>query len=450
MEQQVSTITASSLVFTLCLGILLVFLPRRYALMPLFISGCYMTLGQVLLVGPLHFLIFRIILLFGWIRIIINKEIFSIKLNTIDKVLIVWVIVSSLVNLLLRGWSSEAIISCLGTLYNTIGTYFLIRAIVRDFDDVVHAVKMLGIVIIPLAILFTVEKSTGRNLFSFFGGVSELTAIRDGRLRCQGPFRHPILAGTFGATAMPLFVGLWFQNRRNRLLAAGAVVAATIIVFASSSSGPLLAYFVGMVALICWPFRFNMRAIRWGIVLSLLLLHAVMKAPVWFLMDRMSGMLGMGSGWYRSALIDAAIRHFNEWWLIGTTYTAHWMPFALAINPNMADITNQFISEGVNGGLISLCLFIWLIVKCFKTTGEAAHHESQLSNLDQFMVWSLGCALLGHVASLLSVTYFDQIIIFWYLILAMIATLVELSPSVWTIYVDYQKTSLSNTETFVY
>jgi hypothetical protein len=403
-----------------------------------------MTLGQVLLVGPFHFTIFRILLLFGWIRIFVKQEIASIKLNSIDKVLIAWVIISSFLYVMLRG-SSEAFINRLGTSYNAIGTYFFIRALVWDFDDIVHAVKMLGIIIIPLAVLFVMEMVTGRNLFSVFGGVSEFSEIRNGRLRCQGPFRHSILAGTFGATVMPLFVGLWFHDDRNRLLAAGAFMAATIIVIASSSSGPLLAYLMGMVGLSFWAFRSNMRAIRWGIVLLVLALHGVMKAPVWFLIARVSDFAG-GGGWHRSELIDAAIRHFNEWWLIGTSYTAHWMPYQLAIAPNMADMTNQFINEGVNGGLISLCLFIWLIVKCFKTAGNAARSESQLPNSDRFMIWSLGSGLLGHVASFFSVSYFDQIIIFWYLVIAMIAALAELGTSALTIYVDYQTESLTGTE----
>ncbi len=218
MEEEISTITAGSLILTLCLGILLLLLPRRYALLPLMVSGCYMTLGQILLIGPLHFTVFRLLLLFGWIRITINKEIFSIKLNSIDKVLMAWIFISSLLNLFLRGGSSEAIINRLGVSYNAIGVYFLIRALVWDFDDIVHAVKMLGIIIIPLAFLFAVEKTTGKNIFSVLGGVPEFTDMRNNRLRCQGPFRHPILAGTFGATAMPLFVGLWFHGLRTVFL----------------------------------------------------------------------------------------------------------------------------------------------------------------------------------------------------------------------------------------
>src|SRR5262249_48812995 len=117
MEQDVSTITAGGFVFTLCMGILLLFLPRRYALAPIFISGCYMTLGQVLLIGPLHFNILRLLLIFGWIRIIVKKEFVSIKFNSIDRVFIAWIISSFLINFMRRDWSSEALVACLGKSY---------------------------------------------------------------------------------------------------------------------------------------------------------------------------------------------------------------------------------------------------------------------------------------------------------------------------------------------
>ncbi len=437
MEQDVSTITAGGLVFTLFMGIFLLVLPKRYALVPLFISGCYMTLGQILLIGPLHFPILRLLLIFGWIRIIFRMEIFSIKLNSIDKVLIAWIIISSLLNLILNKWSSAAIIYRLGFLYNTLGIYFLIRAIIGNLDDIAETMKMLGIIIIPLALLFIVEMATGKNIFSIFGGVPDTSMIREGRIRCQGPFRNAILAGTFGATVMPMFVGLWVYSNRYRRFATGAIIAATVIVIASTSSGPLLAYVAAIVGLSLWAIRSKMRLIRWAIVLTLLALHFFMKAPVWFLIARVSDFIG-GGGWHRAALIDAAVRHFSEWWLVGTTYTADWMPTGLYINPNMTDITNQFISEGINGGLVAMCLFIWLLVKSFKTTGIIALNEHQFSQPERFMVWSVGCALFGHVASFFSVTYFDQIIIFWYFTIALIAVFAEMNDTDQDYYIAFQ------------
>ncbi len=420
MQQEVSTITANSLVFILCMGFLLLVLPRRYALAPFLVSACYMTLGQALIIGGLHFYLIRIIIFIGMIRIFIKKEIFSIKLNSIDKILIAWLIVISFLYVLFSG-NYTSFTQRLGNAYNTIGIYFLIRSLVRDFDDIVFTLKMLGIIIIPLAFLFAMEHTSGKNPFSILGGVSVQSEIRNGITRCQGPFLHSILAGTFGATAMPLFVGLWLYSNRSRL-AVGAFLASTYIVIASASSGPAMAYLASIVGLICWSFKSHMKTIRWGIAILVLALTVYMNAPVWFLISHISNITG-GGGWYRSALIDAAYRHFDEWWLIGTGYTANWMSTGLAIDPNSADMVNYFIEQAVNGGLLALILFIWLIVKCFKTVGVAVRNNARYSTPERLLIWSLGCTVLGHVASFFSVSYFDQLTIFWYLIIAMISVL---------------------------
>ena len=417
-----STLSGTGFLFILVIGGLLLLTPRRYAIGLLFISGCYMTLGQVLMVGALHFSIFRIIIFVGWVRVLVKGEVANVRFSTIDKVFLIWALVSSVAFVIARG-PATAIIPRLGWMYNTLGTYFLCRVLVHSLDDVVYSIKMLAIIIIPLALMFLIEYKTGKNIFFVFGSVPEITVIRDGKMRCQGPFAHPILAGTFAATAVPLFIGLWAQKKNCRRLASLAIMAATLIVFVSSSSGPILAYCMAVTGLACWPFRKHMRTIRWGIITLIVLLAICMKAPVWYLIARMSEILGMGTGWHRSALIDAAIKHFDEWWLVGTTYTAHWMPTYLPTDPDNADITNQFIAEGVNGGLISICLFVWLLINCFSVTGRAVLDRVQFSVPERYMIWGMGCSLLGHVASFFSVPYFDQIIIFWYWLLAAICAL---------------------------
>ena len=325
--------------------------------------------------------------------------------------------------------STASIIDQLGVIYDTIGIYFLLRALIFGMDDIVRAVRLLEVVIAPLAVLFALEYITGKNIFSVFGGVPQFTEMRDGALRCQGPFRHPILAGTFAATAMPLFVGLWGYSHKRRLLAVSAIMATAVIVFCSSSSGPIIAYLTGMLGLLFWVFRSKIKIILWGLLLIIIGLQMTMNAPVWHVIGSMSDLIGMGTGWYRSRLIDAAAEHFNEWWLMGTTYTANWMPAAgLDFNPNnidanSADITNQFIAEGIRGGLTSLLLFIWLIIKCFKTAGKGVNGKTNFLINERFLIWTIGCALLTHIASFISVTYFDQIIIFWYMLIAMIAAL---------------------------
>jgi hypothetical protein len=408
----------------MCLGFLILVLPRRYALAPILMAGCYMTLGQALVIGGLHLYLIRILILFGITRVIVRNELFAIKPNEIDKVWLAWLLVTSFLYVLVDGthvpWSER-----LGYVYDTVGIYALVRASIRDFDDIVLTVKIFAVIIIPLAVLFSVEAATDHNPFAALGGVPLLSEIRHGKVRCQGPFKHAILAGTFGATALPLFVGLWVHSKQSRGLATAAIVAATVIVMKSGSSGAFTAFFLSLAGLACWTLKSHMRFIRWGIVVAILALAAAMKAPVWYLMDRVSELVG-GDGWYRSALVDAAIHHFNEWWLVGTGDTSHWMVTGIAnnVNPYSADIVNEFVNQGIRGGLVALLLFIWLLVKCFKMAGVASRSEDQ-SRVNQFMIWSMGCTVLSHVASFFSVTYFDQITIFWYLIIAMIAALVR-------------------------
>ena len=58
------------------------------------------------------------------------------------------------------------------------------------------------------------EQYTGHNLFSAFGRCSDITLAREGRVRSQAGFAHAIVAGTLGATLIPIFLGLWWQGKQ--------------------------------------------------------------------------------------------------------------------------------------------------------------------------------------------------------------------------------------------
>lgn len=416
-----ANINLNGLIFILVMGLLTLVFPRRFALLPLIASSCLMTLGQQVVVAGLHFSALRIMILFGWMRILSRRELTSIKFTIIDKLIIIYSCVCIVTNILLWG-TYEALKGQSGYTYDLIGIYFLCRSVISSSEDIERAIKIIGLFLIPLAGFMIFEQLTGRNIFSIFGGVPEVAVLRDTHFRCQGPFRHPVLAGTFGATSFPLLVGLWRNPENRKFWVIMFIIASTVVTFISVSSGPIMAYGFGLIGLIAWVWRRHMRTIRWGILFALIGLHLIMKAPVWYLISRISDVIG-GSGWHRSFLIEQAIRHINEWWLIGTKYTAHWMPYALAINPDMADITNQFIGEGVSGGLVKMILFIAIIVAGFKMVGQSIQIGENTPRFSPFQAWSMGACLVAHVASFFSVGYFDQMIVFWYLLLAFTAPL---------------------------
>jgi hypothetical protein len=357
-------ITFLGLCFTILLAIMVFSVRRQFVPIPMFIAACYMTLEQGIEIATMHFSVMRIIIFISWVRLILRGEIISFKLNAIDKGIIFYV-VSAIVTYTFLYQTTDALINRLGFAYNAIGLYFLFRFYIQNLDDVQKLLKIIAIILLPLAIFMLYENATGWNCFSIFGGVPEFSEIRDGSVRCQGAFRHPILAGTFGATIMPLMVSLWWQ-KGSKILSFCAVAAAIVIVFTAKSSGPLIASVAGIVGLFAWYSRGHMRIFRWGIIIGIIMLSLIMKAPWYYVMARASDVIG-GGGWHRAYLLEQAMNHLGKWWMIGAENTGDWMPTTLL--SGQADITNQFISVGVHGGLITLIFFIAVIVLCFSKLG---------------------------------------------------------------------------------
>jgi hypothetical protein len=400
--------------FTLFMCLLMLVLPRRYALVPVIILTCYMTMGERIMVAGANFTMIRILTLAGWIRLIVRGEIRSLRLNAIDKVIVVWTLSGIVLHTLL--WqTAQEFVNRLGHSYDVIGLYFLYRYLVHGMEDIKRLFRMVAVLIVPLGAAMLAEKLTGRNVFAVFGGVMEFTRIRDGSLRCQGPFAHPILAGTFGATLLPWFVALWYQGKKNHAIAGLAIASALIITLTSASSGPALAALSGIVALLAWHRRQWLRTVRWAIAIGLVAAHLVMKSPVWYLMARVD-VFGGSTGWHRAWLIDTAVKHFSEWWLLGIKNSGVW-------DPMLADVTNQYLVEGFDGGVVQMMLFILIIVLCFRAVGTAVRNTAGIEPFSsRFCIWALGASLFAHVLGFLSISYFDQNAVMFNLLLAMIST----------------------------
>jgi hypothetical protein len=299
---------------------------------------------------------------------------------------------------------------------DAVGTYFLFRCWIRDWDDVLGFMRAMLLFLIPLMFFMVIEFITHRNLFSYLGGISIESAMREGSIRARGPFRHSILAGTFGALCLPMAVALWRSNPWLARIGAGC---ALLIVFVSTSGGPIMTLAYVIVVLVLWRYRIHLRTIIRCVIFCLLILHFfIMKVPVWYLMAKID--VG-GGGWYRARLIDKAIQHFNEWWLAGTDYTRHWAATGIHWSADASDITNQYLGYGVGGGILSVILFIGILTCCFKQLSGALRHLAESPQL-QFVVWCLGCVLFGHVITMLSVSYYDQSIALLWSLFAVIAS----------------------------
>jgi hypothetical protein len=109
----------------------------------------------------------------------------------------------------------------------------------------------------------------------------------------------------------------------------------------------------------------------------------------------------------------------------------------------MMDITNQFIAEGVNGGVLRLGFFVAIIISCFRGLGQALRDIPPVSAAG-FLVWAFGVSLFTHCVSFLSITYFDQSVVIWYWLLAVFACLGTLQGVSWTSLPACQPTELES------
>lgn len=412
-----------ALLVVFIMSILAIVLRRENAFIPLAITAVYITMAQKVIIASIDFTLLRVLIIIYFFRLIVfDRENSTFPFSKIDFFMFAWAISSIITYTILWGTFSRFVYKA-GILYDSLGAYIIGRCLIRDIDDFERIVKAIVIILIPLAGAMMLEKMTGKNVFHFLGGVPEYAIIRDGKIRCQGSFRHPILTGTFAATTVPMIISLWwFDSRLRKYVIIGTACAAVICV-ATASSGPLMSLSAGLGAMVFWRFRRYLCATRWTIFVSIFVLHFfVMKSPVWHLIGRLSNVIG-GGGWHRAYLIDQAVKYFSDWWLVGVKVTGHWMPTQLAYDPTRADITNHFIAQGVDGGLITMVLFIMICIHGFKGVGKGLHEAEEYPFYMRIGIWSMGATLFSHIVTFTSVSYFDQITVFWYMLFAFIAAI---------------------------
>jgi hypothetical protein len=413
---------AFGFLFTFVMSALLVRLPRTLAPLPILMGASYVTLSQQLEIGPLHFPVGRVLIAVGIFRVMSRGERIARGVNSLDRMMIflaIWSVCSLVFH------KPTVLVFRLGILYDALGTYYLFRIFIQKPEDVRMIFKMVCLILLPVAATMLVEKFKGVNLLSLIGfGEAEVNST-NGHFRAQGAFGHAILAGNVGAVSLPMATYFW---RKQRNLALIGIAVTLAMVFASGSSGPIMTTMAVIGALVLWKIRGSLRTIRWGAVFVVIGLSFLMKDPPYFLLARID-ITGGSTGYFRAQLIKSTIEHFNEWWLAGTDYTRHWMASGILANGDHTDMTNYFIQMGVWGGLLQMLLFMGLLYIAFVRIGKALKVNKEAPGEQQFLIWTLGSILFGHVTTFVSISYFDQTVVYLYLALACIGSLRLARPS---------------------
>lgn len=414
MGLQTTNITWLGLTLLAVLVIAVFLAPRRWLPLPVIAAGCWLPLGLRLVFYDLNFHSIRIVVVAVLLRMLIRNEFSLLKPEKIDRVFLFWQGLK-IATFTLLWMSGDAFVNRLGLALDAVGMYFCFRLCVRDLPDVIRIARLLAIVLLPVALAMVAERLNGTNVFSMLGGLQEFSMVRDGVVRSQGPFSHPILAGTVGALWVPVFLGLW-KSGSSRILSIVGILSGVAMTLTSGSSGPLMTVLVSLVALCVWPLRHQMRLVRRAIVVALIFIQLGMSQPIWFVFARIN-VLSASTGWHRSHLIDVSVRHFFEWCILGVKDVGTWGVFA-------SDITNQYLLEGLRGGMVTMWVFILILVRLFGAVGKAVRSEWVLDKGLRVFVWSMGAMLIAHTATFFSVAYFEsQSMMQWFLSIALVVAL---------------------------
>jgi hypothetical protein len=396
-------------------------LPRAWAFLPLFAAACHTPYTPF--AGGMT--VARLVIVAGLLRAATKGWLTWSPKHPLDP----WVAAfagMTLLSTIGHGWETgNPLTARMRLALDVAGTYLMMRAYLADPD----ALRRLGIgitgVLLPFAAMMLLERQTGMNPYAAAGAGNLYSLVRDGQIRAQGPFGTPILAGTVGASSIPLLLPLL---KHHKCLAWSGIAACFAVVYSSASSGPIGTTAIGLATAALWRQHARRRTITAATCALLVVLHFIKERPVWYLMALLD-LVGGSTGWHRAYLIDTALAHFDEWWLLGTDRTRHWMPYGLAAVPEHCDLTNYYVQLGVTGGIGLTALLGVVLWKSFKRVGLELDQCTENQPERCFASWCIGATLLAHALTFLSISYFDQIhVFFWGLVGGLTGMLTRRGP----------------------
>ena len=313
---------------------------------------------------------------------------------------------------------------------DTFLAYIVARLIVTDRSTLVYTMKCVGIVLVPLAIWGVIEAKTGWQPFvswmqfcPWMEGVHKIGDARFGLTRAKGPPGNAILFGCEFALLLPLVY--WLRHERNhwRPLAYLLSCAAIVGVLSSLSSCPLMMVIMITGCLALEHYKHWIKPVLIFLVVSCILVEIISNRPIHHVIVSYLNPMG-GSGWHRAALIDLAIEHFDEWWILG--YKGKDPGWGPAVGMRHTDVTNEYIMAGVLYGVLGIIVTFGVVLAAFYKIIHAykVSTEEELKSL----YWGLGSVVVAVMVTWMSVSFFDTLRPLFYCTLGIIGSCTNIAP----------------------
>jgi len=312
-----------------------------------------------------------------------------------------------------------------GFVMDTWCAYLATRFIVTDRKKLISIIKCISIVLVPLAILGVIESVTRWQPFAplwiyspWFRGGRFISEGRFGFARAVGPFSMAILFGGAFAMFLPLVYYLRHEKKDWHTFAYVLSGITLLGALSSMSSGPWVMVIVVIFCLVMERHKKFVKPLFISLIVMCLFIGIASNRPFYHVIASWANPLG-GAGWHRAKLIDIAIEHFSEWWLIGYgDKDPGWGP---QLGMGFSDITNEYIIKGVRYGLLGIIALCAVLAKAFRDLISTYRKMKQPAM--KSLCWAFGTLLLSVTVAWMSVSFFGQLTTLVYCSLGMIGSL---------------------------
>jgi hypothetical protein len=318
-----------------------------------------------------------------------------------------------------------------GFLVDTCFTYFIARFYITNRDSLITVIKIVSLVLVPLALLGVIEACTGWQpylatmrycpWYGYEQGISQ--SARWGLNRAIGPCSHSILFG--GSFAMFLPLVYYLRHLKNIWHILAYVLSGVVLVgiLSSMSSGP---WVMAIAMILCLALEEHERWVKPLIIFFVFLCIFIglgSNRPFYYVIASYANPLG-GSGWHRAKLIDLAIEHFGEWWPVGYgEKDPGWGPSLGMAN---TDVTNEFVLAGVRYGIGGVIVLCGVLITAFR--GIVFIYRKVTDPEIKSLCWCLGSILFSVIVAWMSVSFFGQLGPLFYLALGIIGSSFSFVP----------------------
>lgn len=324
----------------------------------------------------------------------------------------------------------EGFSRAIGLVLDVITPYLIARLSIRSYADFRRFLVYIAPGLLAAGLSMMVESLTHRQLVrplaaSIFGPLpffengqavaqaKDFNVIRLGLLRAAGPFSHPILAGLFMASFLPLFINSSLRGWPRK----AGIVAGVMAVFSVSSAG-FVSFAITGLLLGFERFKNNVSGIGWRTFIFtvfsfLLLLQVASQNGVVSIIVRYT--LDPATGWFRQLIWEYGSRSVakHPWFGIGLTdyERLSWM-----IN----SIDNHWLLLAIRHGYITPVALLLGCLIAMISLGQVVPH---LSKVERKLGIAISVSLFGMVMLAFTTSYFGGTLTWFMMLIGIVMAL---------------------------